>query len=108
MTDYSTRPACPPWCTTRHGGQATTGPYRVHQPDEVRLHLEPIPRRFHLDGSDQVTVNASCVQFADGRALSLVEVAARAAMTPADARRLAAALLWAAHLLDTTTRGDSR
>jgi hypothetical protein len=83
-------------------GRATFGPrgYVTHQPAEARVDLQDIPPEFELNGPRHVTVNASRIDFADGRQpVLLVELGGRAAMTPADAHRVAAALLHSAQLL---------
>lgn len=99
------RSACPPWCVLHAPASATFGPhgYTTHQPAEARVDLEDIPPEFELNGPRHVTVNASRIDFADGRPpVRLVELGGRAAMTPADARRVAAAQLYMATLLDNT------
>lgn len=102
MHNAEPRSVCPPWCV-RHGrAGATFGPhgYTTHQPGEARVDLEDIPPEFELNGPRHVTVNASRIEFADGRPpVLLVELGGRAAMTPADAHRVAAALIYSAEML---------
>lgn len=96
------RSACPPWCVLHAAGWVAFGThgYVTHQPDEARVDLEDIPPEFELNGPRHVTVNASRIDFADGReSVRLVELGGRAAMTPCDAHRVAAALIHSAQVL---------
>lgn len=94
------RPTCPPWCTHR-GSHRAFGTFEsvAHEAPEIAIDLVPVPAFVQLAGTGRATVNVSETERSDGhRYPAVVSVVVHDAMLPADALRLAAALVHAATL----------
>lgn len=90
---------CPPWCTAHQGGHGT---YRrgevLHAPDEAVIVLDVSP----ASGLRELAVVSPCrMDWEDGEPSSpRVELSIDSPMSPADSRKVADVLMWAADLLD--------